>query len=257
VDHAKQVINIFRTPHLHCQKLIKHQKPISKDETQCTYLPWDLYFFRRGFKHTQQTNKQSQIELYSDLFAEQTNKSLSHPALFCDLKTRTHPIQITLSNNYIKFVKENKIVPIRSSIKKMKRNGIVLDDNRFVECDVVVYCTGYNKNFDDFLELIQVKFDNLGVKSLINNSLYKWTFHPDITNLAFVGLATGLLYTGIELQSKWATMVFSGKIKLPSRLDMIRNIDKVKEETNPFNLVLFFSDGELFKCNFKKIISIQ
>jgi len=188
-------------------------------------------------------NKQTQIEMYSNLFPKQTNRALSHPALFYDLYDENQPIQIALSNNYKKFVKEEKILPIRSTIKRFEKNGIVLSDDTFLECDAVIYCTGYNKNIYKFLQLIQVKYDSLSFKNKINYNLYKWTFHPDIMNLAFVGLATGLLFAGIELQAKWATMVFSGKIMLPSRLEMIKYINKVEEETNPLHLTLFYPNG--------------
>lgn len=216
---------------------------MNREKSKFNYLPWDLFFFRRAFQLPMAGNKQVQIEMYSKLFPEQTHRSLSHPALFFDLYDENQPIQIALSNNYTKFVKEGQIVPIRSTIKKFEKNGLVLSDGALLECDAVIYCTGYTKNLDEFLHLIHVKFDNLSLKNLISNSVFKSTFHPDIANLAFVGLATGLLFAGIELQAKWTAMVFSDKIKLPSRIDMIKYINKAEEETNPLHLTLFYPNG--------------
>jgi hypothetical protein len=245
VDHAKHVINIFRRPYLICKKMIKTSSidEKNKNETENSIIPWDLFFFRRAFNSALSTSHEAQIKIYSSLFPNQTNKTLSHPALFFDLHDKTQPILISPAENYKTFVSENKILPIRSTIKSYKQNGIVLTDGTFVKCDAVIYCTGYKKNLNDFLELDQVKFDSLSLKNRISYSVYKLTFHPDITNLAFVGLSTGLLFTGIELQAMWTTMIFSGKIKLPSRCAMIKFIEKTEEETNPSHLNLFYPNG--------------
>ena len=226
---------------------MKQQKSKLEDEssskTECNFIPWDLFFFRRAFVLPLLQNKQARIEMYSNLFPVQTKRAFSHSALFYDLYDENQPIQIALSNNYKKFVEEKKILPIRSTIKSFKKNGLVFSDGTFLECNVVIYCTGYIKNLDEYLKLIHVRFDNLSFKNLISNSVFKCTFHPDITNLAFVGLATGLLFAGIELQAKWATMVFSGKINLPSRLTMIKYINETEDKTNPLHLTLFYPNG--------------
>ena len=237
VGHAKQVKNIFRRPYLICQKLLKHE---NKLKNTCAILPWDLFLFRRSFA---MLDKKSKLKHISQLFPEQTSLTLSHPALFYDTNDQNQPILISISTNYSTFVKEKKIIPIRSTITRFVSNGFQLKDGSFHEVDAVIYCTGYNKSIENILNILEIKFDRLNEKNLIDFSLYKCTFHPDIKNLAFIGLSTGLLFIGTELQAKWACMVFSSKFNLPNRKFMKNYIEIVEEEKNPKHLSIQYPNG--------------
>jgi dimethylaniline monooxygenase (N-oxide forming) len=52
--------------------------------------------------------------------------------------------------------------------------------------------------------------------------LYKFTFHPDLTGLAFLGLweQTGPYFPPLELQARWITYVWSGIRPYPTRDQM-------------------------------------
>ena len=201
VGHAEKVTNLFRRPYLICPKLLK----IKKENAPNIYsiLPWDIYFFRRSLnsqiKEISSTQKrQLDIEKYSELFPIQTNKLLSHPALFFDLNDPQQPILVSISNQYGSYVNEKKIIPIRSTIKRFEANGVYLEDDTFHEVDAVIYCTGYEKSLTVFLDdffLKAIKYSEALSKQTF--SLYKCTFQPDIQNMAFVGLTKGLFFPGI------------------------------------------------------------
>jgi len=56
----------------------------------------------------------------------------------------------------------------------------------------------------------------------LHADLYKFTFHPDLAGLAFLGLweQTGPYFPPLELQARWITYVWSGIRPLPTRSKM-------------------------------------
>jgi dimethylaniline monooxygenase (N-oxide forming) len=61
--------------------------------------------------------------------------------------------------------------------------------------------------------------------------LYRHTFHPDLPNLAFIGLYVqiGPYFPVLELQARWVAMVWSGIKPLPSREKMMDGIHEFQE----------------------------
>ena len=56
----------------------------------------------------------------------------------------------------------------------------------------------------------------------LHADLYKFTFHPDLAGLAFLGLweQTGPYFPPLELQARWITYVWSGLRPFPTRRQM-------------------------------------
>jgi hypothetical protein len=84
--------------------------------------------------------------------------------------------------------------------------------------------------FDDRIKKI-LKFNPNDDRTPI--SLYKYTVHPDLPNMAMIGAITGLFYAGFESQAKWAMSLFTGRKQLPSRDEMqadMRIDDKISKE---------------------------
>jgi dimethylaniline monooxygenase (N-oxide forming) len=56
----------------------------------------------------------------------------------------------------------------------------------------------------------------------LHADLYKFTFHPDLAGLAFLGFweQTGPYFPPLELQARWITYVWSGIRSLPTRSQM-------------------------------------
>lgn len=54
-------------------------------------------------------------------------------------------------------------------------------------------------------------------------------FHPDLPSAAFIGFCrggVGSIMQGIEMQSRWAALVCSGKRRLPASAEMKASIDR-------------------------------
>ena len=192
VGHAKKIINIFESPHLIAPSILEYKTQSKEIEM----FPSDMLFFSLSFMNKRDQSNELEENLYTNLFSEQTNKSLSHPSLYIDLKASQKPILVSISNSYLTYVKQEKIIPICSTIKYFRANGIVLEDDSFHEIDAVIHCNRKEKSIDDFLQIVQIRFDSKSNR-FTENIVYKFTFHPNIENVAFVGLSTGHVFVGI------------------------------------------------------------
>ncbi len=103
----------------------------------------------------------------------------------------------------------------RPKITQLQRNHVVFADGNRAHADALVYCTGYTVTFP-FLDdsIIQPAGDTV--------DLYKHVFHPNFSNLAFIGycIVGGPLLPVAELQARWVGRVFAGAGRLPSSMQM-------------------------------------
>jgi dimethylaniline monooxygenase (N-oxide forming) len=216
VGHAKSVINLFRRPFWVTPKFVKRKSNQNKD----IYVPRDFLFYTRKFTYS----NESKYEKYSEILPEQVDKNICPPDLYIDANYNL-PVNFGISEHYFRLVKEKKIETKRGEMKAFVSTGIQLEDDSLVEADVILYCTGYRLEIPFFSREIldKIEYDKDNYKNPI--ILYKHTFHPSLPNLAFVFLTRGLFFIGLELQSKWAALVFSGKKEHPKLEDMNKEIE--------------------------------
>uniref|UniRef100_K7FZQ6 Flavin-containing monooxygenase n=1 Tax=Pelodiscus sinensis TaxID=13735 RepID=K7FZQ6_PELSI len=117
---------------------------------------------------------------------------------------------------------------MKPNVKELTETAVIFEDGSRVEdIDVLLFATGYNFSFP-FLEEDVLKINN-------NHApLYKFVFPPHLEKptLAVIGLLQplGAIMPIAELQTRWATQVFKGLLKLPSADDMMADIaKKIKE----------------------------
>ena len=107
-------------------------------------------------------------------------------------------------------------------------HSLSLDTGETVEADVVVLATGWSQGFaflaDDLLSLVR-RHGCLG--------LYRHILPPQQPNLGFIGYASS---TACQLTSEvaahWLSQCFRGKLNLPSKTEMEREIARVLDWTN-------------------------
>ncbi|MGO1057167.1 flavin-containing monooxygenase [Crossiella sp. CA198] len=97
-------------------------------------------------------------------------------------------------------------------------NGLRLADESTVDCDAVIWCTGYRPELPlpDPL-LAEIDFADDWLQPLL---LHGCTFHPALPGLAFVGVYRGPFFAVIELQARWAVAVLSGQVPPPADDEM-------------------------------------
>ncbi|XP_069823524.1 flavin-containing monooxygenase 5-like isoform X2 [Dendropsophus ebraccatus] len=113
-------------------------------------------------------------------------------------------------------------IQVRPNVKEFTDSGVIFEDGTVEEnIDVVIFATGYSFSF---------AFCEDSVISVKNNkvSLYKYLFpyHLEKPTLAVVGLIQpiGAIMPMSELQSRLATRVFKGLVKLPDQQTMVIDI---------------------------------
>jgi dimethylaniline monooxygenase (N-oxide forming) len=225
VGFAKKVINVFNRPYLVFPRLL--QVPVEdfkkthgeegsyikpSELNKFHIIPIDLYFSRylsEPKELSPEQQRRDKIELYRKLCPEQTDKNIASPEMYYELDN-DDPVREAVTDNYYPYVKNGKIKPVQGQIESFEEEGLRLKDGRLVESDVVLFCTGYRLCLDYFDQSVlkTLKFDPSKEKLPI--LLYKYTIHPDIENLAMVGLLSGLFFAGFELQARWAIQLFKG-----------------------------------------------
>jgi hypothetical protein len=102
-------------------------------------------------------------------------------------------------------------ITAKPNISSLSRRGVRFTDGSEVKADVVVYCTGYRVTFPFFDEDFIAAPDN-------DLPLFRRTFHPDISNVFFIGLLQplGAIMPIAEAQSEWVSDYLGGRYALPA-----------------------------------------
>ncbi|XP_068020594.1 flavin-containing monooxygenase 5-like [Melanerpes formicivorus] len=116
-------------------------------------------------------------------------------------------------------------VQVKPNIKEFTETSAIFEDGTREEIDAVVFATGYSFSFPFLESCVKVVENQI--------SLYKYVFPPELEKptLAFIGLIQplGAIMPISELQCRWATRVFKGLNKLPSKHDMEADIQQKKD----------------------------
>uniref|UniRef100_A0A8C9UQI2 Flavin-containing monooxygenase n=1 Tax=Spermophilus dauricus TaxID=99837 RepID=A0A8C9UQI2_SPEDA len=115
-------------------------------------------------------------------------------------------------------------VSIKPNVKKFTETSAIFEDGTVFEAiDCVIFATGYSNAYP-FLDDSIIKSRNNEV------TLYKGIFPPQLeqSTLAVIGLvqSLGAAIPTTDLQARWATRVIKGTCSLPSRNDMMSDIDE-------------------------------
>ncbi|GFR28194.1 dimethylaniline monooxygenase 5 [Trichonephila clavata] len=120
-------------------------------------------------------------------------------------------------------------VILKKNVKYFVENGVMFEgDEKITEVDTVIMATGYEWKFP-FLEDDIVTTEKDG-----RINLYKCMWSPKLKHqsLVIIGfvLPFGPGFPLGEMQCRWVAQVFSGKIKLPSKEIMMKDIIKRHEQ---------------------------
>ncbi|XP_061180444.1 dimethylaniline monooxygenase [N-oxide-forming] 4-like [Saccostrea echinata] len=109
-----------------------------------------------------------------------------------------------------------KEIEQRPPFVRMTNDSVVFPDGSCEKVDAVIFCTGYRYSFP-FL-----KDDIITIKDERIQPIYKHMFHIEYPNLIFIGIARQILYFPQYYEmAKLAALVFAGKVKLPSKEEMM------------------------------------
>ncbi|XP_051003748.1 flavin-containing monooxygenase 5-like [Acomys russatus] len=116
-------------------------------------------------------------------------------------------------------------VTIKPNVKEFTSASVIFEDGTEENIDVVILATGYTLSFP---------FLNDGSAILDSQySMFKFVFPPELEKptLAFIGILQpkGAIIPTSELQSRWVVHVFKGLKKLPSKRNMLAEINRRKQ----------------------------
>src|SRR4029077_12341387 len=117
-----------------------------------------------------------------------------------------------LTQHFLPLVAEGRIA-VKPWVRKVQGRNVRFSDETWEEFDGIILGTGFELNIPFLSPTIA---DILDLDAL-HADLYKFTFHPDLAGLAFLGLweQTGPYFPPLELQARWITYVWSGIRPLP------------------------------------------
>jgi dimethylaniline monooxygenase (N-oxide forming) len=222
VERDANVTNIFNSPHW----------VIKKNITVNTYkgeiiMPFDfLLVNRKVFQIMKEKKTKTELFQYQNrLMSILCRGQNTIPELNIDPNS-TRPIHYTISENYLDYVHKGKIIPKKVKIKSFTETGVIYENGKEESADIVIFCTGYKYDFDIFDEDVLKKLE-YNPKDIYQPVItYKGTLPLDVENLAFVGLVKEPALIFIELQARWVSKLFNGKVKLPDRQKFITGLNK-------------------------------
>ncbi len=104
----------------------------------------------------------------------------------------------------------------------------ILGEKEVTECDLVVMATGYHYNIPLLDDSILQQLDDNKLK------LYKQVFPPQLSHhsLAVIGALSpnAAIFPLFEIQTRWYALLMAGKCQLPSREEMLKNIEETDEK---------------------------
>ena len=126
-----------------------------------------------------------------------------------------HP---TISGRILDRIQHGRVAP-KPNIKAFDGGEVEFVDGTRAPVDVVVYCTGYKITFPFFDEDFLAAPDN-------HIELFRRVFHPDMGDLAFVGLLQplGAIMPLAEAQGQWLADYLRGRYALPAAGELAADI---------------------------------
>lgn len=124
--------------------------------------------------------------------------------------------RISQSQHYLPLVAEGRILP-KPWIGAVEGQTVRFVDGSAEQIDAIIFGTGYDLHVPFLSKEIRRKLD-LDAHHI---DLYKFTFHPDLANLAFLGLykLIGPYFPVLELQARWIAYTWSGVRPAPKKME--------------------------------------
>jgi dimethylaniline monooxygenase (N-oxide forming) len=129
-----------------------------------------------------------------------------------------HP---TVSSDLLPRIGHGRI-KVKPNVERLEGDAVRFEDGSVERIDKIVYCTGYKISFPFFdHDMLDPSGDN-------RIELYRRVVHPDLDGLYFIGLVQplGAIMPIAELQSEWIADVVEGRVALPGRATMVREIER-------------------------------
>src|SRR3954469_7678649 len=132
-----------------------------------------------------------------------------------------HP---TISADFLNRVVHGEVT-WRPNVVELAGDRVRFEDGSEEEADVIVWCTGYKVTFPFFAPPLISAPDN-------DLPLFRRVFHPDLPDIAFIGLLQplGAIMPLAEAQGRWVAAYLRGEYHLPAPAAMRADMEREREQ---------------------------
>jgi hypothetical protein len=129
---------------------------------------------------------------------------------------------VTLSQQYLPLVAEG-LITVRPWMESITNAAVTFADGNVEEFDGIVFGTGFDLHLPFLSEDIRAIID----LDAVHLDADRYTFHPDLHGLAFVGMwdQSGGYFVPLELQARWIAYTWGGAIAATSEAVQRSSID--------------------------------
>lgn len=131
-----------------------------------------------------------------------------------------------LNYDFRNMLKKGEVQAIKGAVERLHGKEVELQDGQTLPCDVLVFGTGFTKNYGLLDISVQEKL-NIQSDGLF---LYKNIMPPSIPNMAFIGAEVSTFNNILThaLQAEWLARLLDGKIPIASRVEQLVEVEKVQ-----------------------------
>ncbi|XP_013400165.1 dimethylaniline monooxygenase [N-oxide-forming] 5 [Lingula anatina] len=183
-------------------------------------LPWDIVQTRRL---TNWLKSWLPFSWRCTMVENDINKRFNHELFGLKPKHRIFSQHLTVNDTLPVRILCGKVV-MKTNIAGFTKTGVKFDDGTVEDdIDLVILATGYNYGFP-YVDESVIKIE----KNVINLYEYVWPLTITHPTIAFIGCIQpdGSLFPCAELQCRWATRMFKGLCKLPSKDAMLADMQR-------------------------------
>jgi cation diffusion facilitator CzcD-associated flavoprotein CzcO len=129
---------------------------------------------------------------------------------------------VTLSQHYLPLVAEGRI-EVRPWIESVAGTTVTFSDGQAEQFDGIVFGTGFALHLPYLSDHVRTVLD----VDEFDLDADRFTFHPDLPGLAFVGMwdQSGGYFVPLELQARWIAYTWSGAVPQPTASDQRAFVD--------------------------------
>ena len=129
---------------------------------------------------------------------------------------------VTLSQEYLPLVAEG-LITVRPWMESITNTAVTFVDGDAEEFDGIVFGTGFDLHLPFLSEDIRAILD----LDAMHLDADRYTFHPDLPGLAFVGMwdQSGGYFVPLELQARWIAHTWGGAVPATSEAGQRSSID--------------------------------
>jgi cation diffusion facilitator CzcD-associated flavoprotein CzcO len=129
---------------------------------------------------------------------------------------------VTLSQDYLPLVAEG-LITVRPWLESITNAAVTFADGNLEEFDGIVFGTGFGLHLPFLSEDIRAILDI----DAVHLDADRYTFHPDLPGLAFVGMwdQSGGYFVPLELQARWIAYTWGGTVPATSEAAQRSAID--------------------------------